>query len=261
MAITQRVVDGCIDPWHMVPPLRLNDLLKTHTEFSDLSLSSTTFVLVMNKDVYDRLPRDLKTVIDNNSGQFAAGIAGAMWDLQAAAAADMVGGTRRYHRHAVAGGGRALAQGDRAGDRNLAEGNEGAEGRRQQIVGVGARAVGEICEPAGTAAGAIPVARAGDRHRTAAALRKPKPTPRWRPNPLPPPRRLRPRPNRPRRRSRPASAANAIHAVHRRCSKPAPPPHSIGAGTATCTGAPHMATRAPQSAAPAKRRLRLPRRW
>jgi Bacterial extracellular solute-binding protein, family 7 len=85
------VIDGCIDPWHMVPPLRLNDLLKTHTDFSDTSLSSTTFVLVMNKDAYDRLPRDLKTVIDNNSGQFAAGLAGTMWDLGAAAAADMVG--------------------------------------------------------------------------------------------------------------------------------------------------------------------------
>jgi TRAP-type C4-dicarboxylate transport system substrate-binding protein len=91
MAITARVIDGCIDPWHMVPPLRLNDLLKTHTEFSDSSLSSTTFVLVMNKDVYDRLPRDLKTVIDNNSGQFAAGLAGTMWDLGAAATANMVG--------------------------------------------------------------------------------------------------------------------------------------------------------------------------
>ncbi len=36
--LTERVIDGCVDPWHMVPPFRLNDLLKTHTEFSDLSL-------------------------------------------------------------------------------------------------------------------------------------------------------------------------------------------------------------------------------
>jgi TRAP-type C4-dicarboxylate transport system substrate-binding protein len=89
-AITQHVIDGCVDPWHVVPPLRLNDLLKTHTEFSDLSLSSTTFVLAMNKDAYDRLPRDLKTAIDNNSGQLAAGMAGAMWDLQAGVVAEMV---------------------------------------------------------------------------------------------------------------------------------------------------------------------------
>jgi len=90
LAVTQHVVDGCVDPWHVVPALRLNDVLKTHTDFSDSSLSTTTFVLAMNMGAYDRLPRDLKTVIDSNSGQAAAGMAGAMWDLQAAAVTDMV---------------------------------------------------------------------------------------------------------------------------------------------------------------------------
>jgi TRAP-type C4-dicarboxylate transport system substrate-binding protein len=90
LAITQHVVDGCIDPWDMMPALKLNDLLKTHTEFADSSLSSTTFALVMNKASYDRLPRDLKDMIDANSGQTAAGAAGTMWDLQAKAIADSV---------------------------------------------------------------------------------------------------------------------------------------------------------------------------
>ena len=92
LAISQHVIDGGIDPWDMVPTFKLNDLLKTHTEFSDSSLSTTTFVLAMNKATYDKLPRELKTVIDNNSGQPAASIAGAMWDVQAAAVVDMVGG-------------------------------------------------------------------------------------------------------------------------------------------------------------------------
>jgi hypothetical protein len=73
-----------------VPTFRLNDLLKNHTDFSDSSLSTTTFVLAVNKAAYERLPRDLKTVLDNNSGQVAAAMAGAMWDAQAAAVADMV---------------------------------------------------------------------------------------------------------------------------------------------------------------------------
>jgi TRAP-type transport system periplasmic protein len=90
LAITQHVVDGCVDPWDMVPALKLADLLKAHTEFAESSLSTTTFVLAMNRAAYDRLPRDLKTVIDNNSGQHAAGMAGAMWDLKAAAVADTV---------------------------------------------------------------------------------------------------------------------------------------------------------------------------
>lgn len=89
-ALTEGVVDGCVDPWHMVPTFRLNDLLKNHTEFSELSLSSRTYVLAMNKAAYERLPRDLQIVFDNNSGQFAAGMAGAMWDLQARAVAENV---------------------------------------------------------------------------------------------------------------------------------------------------------------------------
>jgi TRAP-type transport system periplasmic protein len=89
-AINQHVVDGCLDPWHLAPALRLNDALKMHTEFSDTSPSSTTFVLVMNSAAYDRLPHDLKTVIDSNSGQAAASMAGAMWDIEAASVADGV---------------------------------------------------------------------------------------------------------------------------------------------------------------------------
>src|SRR5208282_3836793 len=89
-AIAGHVIDGCLDPWDVVPGLRLHDLLKTHTDFAESSLSTTTFVLAMNKAAYDRLPRDLKTVIDNNSGQVAAGMAGAMWDIEAAAVAAMV---------------------------------------------------------------------------------------------------------------------------------------------------------------------------
>jgi TRAP-type C4-dicarboxylate transport system substrate-binding protein len=90
VAITEHVVDGCLDPWHLVPPLRLNDLLRSHTEFADRSPSARTYVLAMNKASYDRLPRELKSVIDGNSGQVAAAMAGAMWDQQAAAVANMV---------------------------------------------------------------------------------------------------------------------------------------------------------------------------
>jgi TRAP-type C4-dicarboxylate transport system substrate-binding protein len=90
LAIAQHMVEGCVDPWDMVPTFKLNDLLKSHTEFADLSLSTTSFVLAMSKASYDKLPRDLKTVIDNNSGQPAAAVAGAMWDVQASAVIDMV---------------------------------------------------------------------------------------------------------------------------------------------------------------------------
>ena len=44
----------------------------------------------MNKPAYERLPRDLQTVLDNNSAELAAGMAGAMWDIQAHAIAENV---------------------------------------------------------------------------------------------------------------------------------------------------------------------------
>ena len=90
MAVTGHVIDGCLDPWDVAPSLKLHDLLKFHTDFAESSLSTTTFVLAMNKTAHDRLPRDLKTIIDNNSGQVAAGMAGAMWDIEAKTVADMV---------------------------------------------------------------------------------------------------------------------------------------------------------------------------
>ena len=92
MAIAGHVIDGCLDPWDLVPSLRLDNLLKAHTDFAESSLSTATFVLAMNKVAYERLPSELKTVVDANSGQVAAGMAGTMWDLEAQAVADLVGG-------------------------------------------------------------------------------------------------------------------------------------------------------------------------
>ena len=90
MAINRHIVDGCIIPWTMAPALKLYDLLKVHTDFADYSVSTSTFVLAMNRTAYESLPADLKKVIDDNSGQAAASMAGTMWDLQASSVADTV---------------------------------------------------------------------------------------------------------------------------------------------------------------------------
>ncbi|MGB6538550.1 MAG: TRAP transporter substrate-binding protein DctP [Xanthobacteraceae bacterium] len=87
LAITRRVVDGGIIPWDMVPALKLGTLLKAHTDFAGQALSTTTAVLAMNRTAYQSLPADLKKVIDENSGQAAASMAGTMWDLAAEKAA------------------------------------------------------------------------------------------------------------------------------------------------------------------------------
>ena len=90
MAVSGHAIEGCLMPWDAVPALRLYDLLKQHTDFAELALSTSTFVLAMNKPAYDRLPAELKTVIDGNSGVEVAGMAGAMWDAEARIVVDMV---------------------------------------------------------------------------------------------------------------------------------------------------------------------------
>jgi TRAP-type transport system periplasmic protein len=97
-AIAGHVINGCLDPWDAAPSLKLYDVLKGHTDFADAALSTTTFVLAMNKASYDRLPPPLKSVIDANSGRPAAGMAGVMWDVEAAGAV----ATARERGNAVA---------------------------------------------------------------------------------------------------------------------------------------------------------------
>ena len=88
MALAGHVIDGCLDPWDVVSSMKLGDVLKNHTDFGSSALSTATFVLAMNRTSYDRLPRELKAAIDSNAGQFAATMAGAMWDSEAKAVAD-----------------------------------------------------------------------------------------------------------------------------------------------------------------------------
>ena len=86
-ALAQKAIDGCLLPWESVPGLKLHERVKFHCECPGTpTLSTTTFLLAMNKAKYQSLPADLKKVIDNNSGQAAAVMAAAMWDAQAAVA-------------------------------------------------------------------------------------------------------------------------------------------------------------------------------
>lgn len=90
-ALAQRVIDGCVVPWEVVPAIKVQELVKFHTEIhGSPTLYTATFILAMNKPKYEGLPADLKKVIDANSGQFAATMAGKMWDDQAVVIEEMV---------------------------------------------------------------------------------------------------------------------------------------------------------------------------
>lgn len=70
-------IEGVSLPWEGVHAFRLNELAKSHTE---IGLYTLSFVITMNKDVYQGLPADLRTVIDNNSGKAWSAKAAAHFD-------------------------------------------------------------------------------------------------------------------------------------------------------------------------------------
>lgn len=82
-AMQRGVIDGVTLPWEGAKTFRLNELSKTHTEVG--GLYSLSFLMTMNKDVYNNLPADLKKVIDDNSGMKWSKIAGKVFDMQDAA--------------------------------------------------------------------------------------------------------------------------------------------------------------------------------
>lgn len=90
-SLAQRVLDGCVIPWEVVPAVKVHELLKFHTQIpGSPTLYTTTFALAMNKAKYESLPADLKKILDDNSGQVLAKMAGEMWDTQSKNVEEMV---------------------------------------------------------------------------------------------------------------------------------------------------------------------------
>ena len=80
-ALAQRAIDGAVVPWEVVPSIRLAELVNHHTEITGTPCFYTTsFILAMNRARYASLPADLRTVLDANSGEVAAIMAGRVWD-------------------------------------------------------------------------------------------------------------------------------------------------------------------------------------
>ena len=90
-SLAQKVIDGCVVPWEVVPAIKVHELVKFHTEIpGSPTLYTTTFFLAMNKAKYEGLPADLKKVLDDNSGMAFATAAGKMWDDAGAEVFQMV---------------------------------------------------------------------------------------------------------------------------------------------------------------------------
>lgn len=80
-ALAKGVIDGTVVPWEVTTPLRVAELVNTHTMFSgNRSLYVSFFFFAMNKAKYASLPPDLRKVIDANSGREVARWVGQVMD-------------------------------------------------------------------------------------------------------------------------------------------------------------------------------------
>ena len=69
-ALAKGVIDGALVPYEVVPSVKIQELVKFHSETdpAEPAIYTSTFVFAMNKARYDGLPPDLKKVIDAHSG-------------------------------------------------------------------------------------------------------------------------------------------------------------------------------------------------
>lgn len=74
-ALSKGVIDGAVVPYEVVPSVKIQELVKYHSETDPAqpAFYTSTFVFAMNKAKYESLPPDLKKVIDANSGQGLSG--------------------------------------------------------------------------------------------------------------------------------------------------------------------------------------------
>ena len=80
-ALSKGVIDATTIPWEVTPSLKIAELVKHHTSFSGpTGLFTQTFALVMNRGSYNKLPADLKAIIDKNSGVETAALFGRAMD-------------------------------------------------------------------------------------------------------------------------------------------------------------------------------------
>ena len=77
-ALSKGVIDGAVVPYEVVPAVKIQELVKYHSETDPAqpAFYTSAFIYAMNKAKYESLPPDLKKVIDANSGQALSGQVG-----------------------------------------------------------------------------------------------------------------------------------------------------------------------------------------
>lgn len=73
------VMDGTLFPAESIESFKLDKIVKYATSFPG-GLYNVSFVFMMNENTYDKLPLDVKKIVDEMSGEFAARMFGRGWD-------------------------------------------------------------------------------------------------------------------------------------------------------------------------------------
>lgn len=91
-SIAKGVVDGAVATWEVVPPTKLNEVANFHTHLGEdrAAFGYTVLGMLMNKRTYDRLPPDLKAILDENSGEPLVRAFGKAWDQEIERALSLV---------------------------------------------------------------------------------------------------------------------------------------------------------------------------
>ena len=79
-ALARGRVDGMMIPWAITRPFRLYEVTDYHTE---RPMFSTMLLTLMNQRSYEKLPPDLRKIIDANSGMEYARKLGVIWEEEA----------------------------------------------------------------------------------------------------------------------------------------------------------------------------------
>jgi len=87
-ATARNQVDGFLINWAITHPFRLYEVAKHHTEPKGAGLFQGILLTLMSGRSYNRLPAELKAVVDANSGAAYSRQLGEIWDTQTKQAVD-----------------------------------------------------------------------------------------------------------------------------------------------------------------------------
>ncbi|HEY4251980.1 MAG TPA: TRAP transporter substrate-binding protein [Roseomonas sp.] len=82
-ALSQGVIDGAVVPWEVVPSIRLQEMVRHHTEIpGSPTFYVASMLLAMNPAKYAALSPEAKRALDANSGDAGSRMAARVWDEQ-----------------------------------------------------------------------------------------------------------------------------------------------------------------------------------